>query len=373
MTVAVPANTQIMRDFATEYGVAQLILTAYLIAMAVSQLLLGAFSDQFGRRPIMMVGLGIFIAGSVICAIAPSLEVLLLGRAVQGAGGSVGIAMSRAIVRDVYSRAKSASVIGYISMAMVIAPMVGPAIGGTLTQHSSWRFIFWFLVFAALVLLFLVLAQLNETLREHSSRSARPGLLPSARTLLREPTFASYVVNMAFAAGMFFAFLAGAPYLVMEVMQRSPSEYGLYFSITAFGYLCGNFVSGRHSEAQGPERMMAMALAPSSIGLALFWLLYGSMHPLALFIPMFFIAFSNGLTIPNSTAAALSVRPDLAGAASGISGALQIGIGAALSVIVGFAQNGEFWPLLTVMTASGIVSALGIGTAIRQLKGFAPS
>lgn len=366
MTIAVPANTQIMRDFATEYGIAQLILTVYLCAMALSQLFLGALSDRHGRRPIMIAGLIIFILGSIICAFAPSLEVLLLGRAVQGAGGSVGISMSRAIVRDVFSRAKSASVIGYISMAMVLAPMLGPALGGALTEHWSWRVIFALLAIIAVLLVFAVITRLNETHAVTRGASAGgTGVAASSAILFRYPTFVGYVITQAFAAGMFFAFLAGAPFLMMEVLGFSASEYGMYFAITALGYLSGNFFSGRYSERAGPDTMMKVALAPAALGIVLFWTFYASTEPLGLFIPMFFVALSNGLTIPNSTAAALSVRPDLAGAASGISGACQIGVGAALSVLVGFAQNGEFWPLLCAITLSGVCSALGLLFALR--------
>lgn len=365
MTVAVPANTQIMRDFATEYGVAQLILTVYLFAVAVAQLFLGAYSDRFGRRPVMIHGLIIFGVGSVVCALSHSLEALLIGRAIQGAGGSVGISISRAIVRDVYSRSKSASVIAYISMAMVLAPMVGPTLGGGVTQYASWRYIFWFLGFAVLILLFFVYQRLHETAPGVRSHSSRPRLLASTVLLLTQPAFVGYTTNMAFAAGMFFSFLAGAPFLVMEVMQRSASEYGMFFALSAFGYFSGNFFSGRFAERLGPDRIMLYAVVPTSAGLLLFWLFAGVLHPLALFGPMFLIAFSNGLTIPNATAAALSVRPDLAGAASGIAGSLQIGVGAVLSVVVGFTQDGTFWPLLGVMTFSGIVSIMGMWFARR--------
>lgn len=357
MTAAVPANTQIMRDFSTEYGVAQTMLTFYLIAMSISQLFLGFLSDRFGRRPIMIAGLAIFAFGCLLSAIAPTLELLLFSRVVQGLGGSAGVSISRAIVRDVYSREKSASVIGYMSMAMIVAPMVGPGLGGLLTELASWRYIFVIMTILAIIVLLLVCRQLPET--GSSSRDLKPRFVRSALTLLGQRAYRGYTASLVFAAGMFYAFQSGAPYLVLEVMQRSPSEYGMYFALTALGYFLGNFASGRFSERYGPDRMIMIALLPVVIGVVVFWLLAGTQHPLALFLPMMCLTFSNGLTIPNAMAAALSVRPSLAGTAAGISGFLQVGMGGLLTLVVGFTQNGLSWPLLSAITACGILTIVG--------------
>jgi len=357
MTIAIPANSAIMREFATTYGVAQLMLTVYLAAMAISQLCMGFLSDRFGRRPLIIAGLVIFILGSIIAAAAPSLEVLLFARVIQGFGGSTGQALSRATVRDVFPRDKSASVLGYISMAMIIVPMIGPTTGGILTETASWRYIFVILAGVGVIVLWLAVHHLEET--AHRSVAAKPKFLPSAIRLLRERAFLGYLCNFTFATCMYYGFQAGAPYLVLEVMQRRPSEYGVYFALTAIGYFLGNFASGRFSQQIGADRMIALALVPSLVGIVLFWLFAGTLHPLALFGPMALLVFSNGMTNPNALSGALSVRPELAGTASGLNGFVQIGMAAVITFIVGFVQNGSFWPLLAMLTFCAVMAAIG--------------
>jgi len=364
MTIVLPANTQIMRDFATEYGVAQLVLTAYLISMAISQLFMGFLSDRFGRRPVMLIGLLVFAIGSLLAMLAPTLETLLTSRMIQGFGTATSLSLSRATVRDVFPREKSAEVLAYISMAMVVVPMIGPVIGGLLTEKVSWRAIFAVLTALGMVTMALVYYYMNET--AHRSKSANPKFLLSAKTLLRERAFTGYVISMTFATGMFFSFQAGAPYLVLEIMQRRPSEYGIFFTLTALGYFSGTFCAGRFGERIGSDRMISLALIPIAVGLVLFWSVAGVMHPLALFVPMSLLAFSNGLTLPNALAGAMSIRPELAGTAAGLSGFIQVGIGAGLTFITGFAQNGQFWPLLAVLTLCGIMSLVGALLGVRS-------
>jgi len=364
MTIVLPANTQIMRDFATDYGVAQLVLTAYLVSMAVSQLFMGFFSDRFGRRPVMLIGLFVFTIGSLSALMAPTLETLLISRMIQGFGTATSLSLSRATVRDVFPREKSAKVLAYISMAMVVVPMVGPVIGGLLTEHVSWRSIFAVLALLGLVTLMLVYRYMNET--AYNSKSSNPKFLLSAKKLLCETAFIGYVTSMTFATGMFFSFQSGAPYLVLEVMQRRPSEYGIYFTLTAFGYFLGTFCSGRFGERVGSDRMINLALIPIAAGLLLFWVLAGVMHPLALFGPMALLAFSNGMTLPNALAGAMSIRPELAGTAAGLSGFIQVGIGAGLTFVTGFGQNGQLWPLLVVLSLCGLMSVVGALLGVRS-------
>lgn len=366
MTIVLPANTQIMRDFATEYGVAQLVLTAYLASMAVSQLFMGFLSDRFGRRPVMLIGLAVYTVGSLLAWVAPTLETLLFSRMIQGFGTATALSLARATVRDVFPREKSASVLAYISMAMVVVPMVGPIIGGLLTEQASWRVIFALLTVLGLLVLVLVYRRMTETAQK--SKAASPKFMASAGALLREPAFIGYTTSITFATGMFFSFQSGAPYLVLEVMQRRPVEYGFYFVMTASGYFLGNFFSGRFTQRLGSDRMINFALIPVAIGLSLLWILEGVMHPLALFVPMAILAFSNGLTLPNALSGALSVRPELAGTAAGLSGFVQVGVGAMLTFITGFAQNGKFWPLIFVLTFCGVMAVVGAVLSARSKR-----
>jgi DHA1 family bicyclomycin/chloramphenicol resistance-like MFS transporter len=240
-------------------------------------------------------------------------------------------------------------------MVTLVAPMLGPMIGGSLTVWMSWRYIFALLCMLAVITALLIYRKMPET--GSNSMAQRPRFFPSAITLGKHAVFCRYVMSLIFAAGMYWSFQTGAPFLVMEVMQVSPARYGMFFLFTALGYGAGNYLSGRFAVSTGTDRMIAYAMIPGLIGIALFWLFADILHPLALFGPMFLIAMCNGLTIPSATASALSARPELAGTAAGLAGFLQIGTGALLSMLVGFIQNGRFWPMLTVITISGLLSA----------------
>ncbi len=364
MTAAIPANAEIMREFATEYGLAQSMLTVFLLSMGLTQLFIGFLSDKFGRRPVMLAGLSFFALGCFLSAFAPSMTLLLGSRVIQGMGASVGVSVSRAIVRDAYSREQSASVIGYIGMSMIIAPMIGPTIGGFITELANWRYIFIVLGCLALLVIGVVYANMHETGSE--STRLKPEFVASSLKLLTQPAYLGYTTSFVFGAGMFYAFQAGAPYLVLEVMRRPPSEYGMYLAMPAVGYFIGNFLSGRFAVRIGPDRMIMLAIAPIAIGLVLFWLASDTPTPLALILPMMCLTFSNGLTIPNAMSGALSVRPELAGTAAGLSGFLQAGTGALITFIVGFSQNGLFWPLLTVITLCGLMTGVGAWVGSRH-------
>jgi len=357
MTITQPAAGHIMAEFSSSYGVAQLVITVYLVATACSALVLGPLSDRFGRRPVMIGGLGLFFFGSIVCIISPSLEVLLVGRFIQGCGGAVGMTLSRAIIRDVRSMEESASLIGYINMAMVVAPMIGPMLGGLLTETESWRLIFALLALYSALIVIAVCKKQNETATRRKISSS--GLL-SALPLFANRQFSGNIINLMFASGMFFAFIGGAPYIVIDIIGANPSEYGYYFAISAFGYLVGNLFTGRYAIRFGPDKMLVLAMCPTVIGIGLFWALCSWMHPLAIFVPMFFITLANGLTVPNATAVALSIRPEVAGAASGIVSFTQVGGGALLSLIAGFGHGMTRVPLLIMLSFCAVMSISGL-------------
>ena len=366
MNITLPATTQIMLELNTDYGLAQMVLTVYLLATAVAQLFLGQLSDVYGRRPVMIAGFLVFCLGSVICALAQNIDVLLAGRVIQGLGGSVGISLSRVIVRDVFDREKSASIIGYITMAMVITPMLGPLAGGLLTEYISWHWIFWFTALLSALLLLLVLPFLHETRRPLEDGVRPAGMVRSFSELAREPAYIGYILLIAMASGMYFVYLGGAPYVFTELMNIPPSEMGMYFMLNAVGYAIGNFASGRYTLRFGSYRMVVAGLIVCGLGLMLLWAFYGVLHPLAMSLPMLLITLSNGLTLPGATSASMSVRPELSGAASGIAGALQIGVAALLTFMIGFLQNDDQARLFLIMTACGLLSVVSYRFARRH-------
>ncbi|MEE9321696.1 MAG: multidrug effflux MFS transporter [Granulosicoccus sp.] len=336
-----PANSAIMDELATRYGLAQLVLTVFLLASLISQLFLGPAADRHGRRPVMLASLAVFTVGSLLCAVAPSIEWLLAARFMQGFGSAVCVFLPRTIVHDIFPRDRAASVIGYMTTAMMLAPMFGPAVGGWVTDELSWRYMYAGLALLGTGFILLSWRYQPETQAVRSSHAAvdssiRPTLWSAASVLLRQRMFIAYAIMLSGAVGVYYNFLAGAPYVAMESRGLSASSYGAWFSMVAIGYLLGNLIAGHYSARIGVRRMIQLGLIPLFLGVALFWVFSNWHHPLALFIPMQIVAVSNGMSLPNLISGAMSVRPDLAASASGLAGSLQTAVGVLLSIAVGY-------------------------------------
>jgi DHA1 family bicyclomycin/chloramphenicol resistance-like MFS transporter len=353
-----PATPALAAAMLTDYATIQLTLSVYLLAVAVTQLVVGPLSDRFGRRPCVLAGLALYVAGSVLGTLAPSVSVLLLARIIQAAGGGAVFALARAIVRDTSERDAAASRIGYLTMAMVVAPMVAPLVGGFIDTHFGWRAIFAVMVGLGLVVLVIAALRLPETRRQDGAITGLGDVLRGGPALLRDRRFLGYALVMTFTSATFFAFLAGAPYLVIEVMGRTPDVYGTYFVLNALGYMLGNFSAGRFAQRLGADRMVAIGTSLSFVSLLIEGLVVAVLPwtPMGLFGPLMLNAIGNGLTLPGATAAALSVRPELAGTAAGVSGALQLGTGALVSFLVGYSVT--VWPP-SLIAAMLVTVALG--------------
>lgn len=350
LNVLAPATPGLARALSTDYATIQLTLTLYLVAVAVTQLIVGPVSDRFGRRPCVLAAIALFIVGCVIGAAADSIEALLLARIVQGMGGGTCFALSRAIVRDTASKNEAASLLGYITMAMVVSPMVAPLVGGFIDARFGWRSIFWAMLALALPVALGAYGFLGETVRRGAQPATLGDMARAFPTLAGNRTFVAYALAVAFTTASFFIFIAGAPYVVVESMGRAPEVYGVFFLINAGGYMAGNFVSGRFGERLGPERLILFGIGFSiaSMVISLIALGLAPWTPATFFLPLVINSFGNGLAIPGGMALALSVRPDLAGTAAGITGALQLGLGALGTVVVGYAV--PVWPTSVVWT-----------------------
>lgn len=360
MNMPLSAMPSMAKDLNTSYSTIQLILTLFLFSIAISTLIIGHLSDRYGRRVVMLACLVFYMSGGMICALATVDFVLILGRVVQAMGGAAGIVVGRAIIRDLYEREKAASLIGYLTMVMVVAPMVAPAVGGILDEKLGWRSIFWMLFIFGTTLFVLALKFLPETNQRSEEERAGASWIKNALRLLSIPSFWGFSFVMGFASGMYFAFLGGAPYISIELMGLSPSEYGFYFISVAASYMVGNFLSGRYVQRVGGKFMMMMGTYMPFIGLAMIWTAAGYNHPAAIFVPMSIISFCNGLAIPSASAGAVSVDPNIAGSASGVSGFLQLGIGALLSFAVGWLQHYSLSAMMIVMTFSGFCAVIGL-------------
>ncbi|MFO1090504.1 MAG: multidrug effflux MFS transporter [Hyphomicrobiales bacterium] len=373
LNIFVPSMPGLQKAFAIPYSHAQLTLTLYLIGMAVCQLFYGPLSDRYGRRPMVMTGLVLFTAASALAAVSTGIEMLIVARLLQALGGAAGLVLSRAMVRDVYDRDKSASVIAYITMAYVLAPMVAPMIGGFLDEIAGWRASFLFLTLVGLAVSFAAWRTLPETTQAVSRHAPLLSLEGFVR-LLRKRRFVAYVLTIASASSVFFAFLGGAPHVMIDVLGYSPKHYGMWFALISIGYMSGNFLSGRYSMKFGIDRLVLagnlLTLCGALIGLAI--ALSGYLSPAGLFLPMALCAAGNGLTIPNGTAGAISVDHTLIGAAAGLAGFLQTGCGAVASQLVGTWQDSEphavFWMMAIASIAAVVAHAINLsGHKLREI------
>ncbi len=370
LNIFIPSIPGLQKSFGISYGTAQLTLTLYLIGLAVCQLGYGPLSDRYGRRPLLLGGMALFVIASLAAAIAPNIETLIIARLVQAIGGASGIVLARAMVRDVFDREKSASVISYITMAFVVAPMVAPMLGGFIDKLSGWRTDFWLLAVVGAITLVAAWRALPETHVNRSGVSAAPGMIEGAVRLLGLRQFRAYATTLAFTSTVFFAFLGGAPHVMVDVLGRTPMEYGLWFVTVSGGYMTGNFLSGRYTQAVGIDRMIMIGCTITMGGglLCLAAAVTGFLTPATLFLPMALAGFGNGLTIPNATAAAISVDPRITGAAAGWAGFAQMACGAAASQLVGSLQNNWPFAVFWFMAAGSALALLTHVAAKRRGK-----
>ncbi|MEZ5870407.1 MAG: multidrug effflux MFS transporter [Nitratireductor sp.] len=357
MNLFLPALPSMARYFNAEYATAQYAVSLYLAATAVLQLGIGPLSDRYGRRPVMAASIAIALLATLAGIHATSIEMFLAARIIQGTA-IAGMVIARASIRDVVETSQAASKIGYVTMGMSLAPMIGPVIGGLLDEQFGWQSTFWLLFGFGLIAFLLVWFDMGETnTRLSSSFSAQfrsyPDLLGSRR-------FWGYSLTAAFGSGAFFAYLGGGPFLATDFYGLSPSQYGLYFAFVSLGYITGNFISGRYSARIGINRMTLMGGLTICIGMAFAIMLQyaGLRDPLAFFMPIAMVGLGNGITLPNANAGIVSVRPHLAGAASGLGGFIQVSGGAMLAVMAGevLSHGSGPLPLLYLMLVSAMLS-----------------
>lgn len=360
LNMFLPSLSNIAAEFQAGYGLlASMSIAGYAGMTTMLQLLIGPFSDRFGRRPVILVSLVIYILGSLGCLLATDVWTFLLFRTIQAAIVS-GFALSRVIIRDTEPAQKAAGLMGYLSIAWAIAPMLAPMLGGALDLLFGWRANFIaFLVFGAAVLA-LCWLDLGETNKHPSETFTKQ--FKSFPSLFRSWLFWGYSLCMAFSMGALYAFLAAAPLVATAVLRMPPATLGIYMGSTAAGFILGSFVSGRFAAHYPLTTMIVagrvVAFAGLTVGLGL--LLAGIVHEFSLFGSCVFLGVGNGISMPSSNVGAMSVRPELVGSAAGLSGALTGAGGALMSGITGTVLNeaNAAFVLLGMMLASSTMALL---------------
>ena len=344
---------------------AQLLISLSILSIALGNLMVAPLSDRYGRRRIVLLSLALFVLGSAAGIVAKSLDMLVVARVVQAFGGGAAMSVMRATILDHFGPAKAASALAATATAILIAPMLAPTLGGFVLEWLDWRAVF------ALsgVLGFGVFIFASRNLRDarRADRSAGPSLryLAGYKRLLRSREYLAFLLYGSCMVSMIYTFVTGAPYVAIDVLGVSPSRFGLLLFFPAIASFTGFMVAARMTGRLGGQRMMRMgamiafAGTVTMAGLAL----AGVWHPLALFIPGMAIGFANAIAAPSSTIGAISRDPQIAGAASGLFGFLQLVTAAVASQTVAALTGRTPVPLTIVL----LVLCLGALIALRPI------
>lgn len=363
LNMILPSLPSMARELGARESVTALAVSGYMLVSALFQLTLGPVSDRLGRRTVMLAALILYTLASLGCVLASEVTSLLICRMLQGVIVA-GAVVSSAVVRDQYGAAESASKLGAISSAMAVVPMLGPTLGGVLDSALGWRAVFGLYSALGGGLLLLVWFDMGET--------RRPGLPPprvqDLTALLSTSRYWAYVLCFSFSVGAFYIFVTGVPYVANEQWGLSPAWVGLGVGSITGGFMVGAAITARWATRAGPPRLILAGRLLSVAGLTMALGLFaaGLSHPLALFGPTLLVGLGNGLTLASANAGALSVRPDLAGTAAGLGGALSIALGAVLSGLTALAVERQPTPavLLALMLGCVLLSLVAARVAL---------
>ena len=366
-----PALPALATDLAASTSAAQLSITACLLGLATGQLVAGPLSDQFGRRRPLVVGLVIYLLASAACALAPTIEVLVVLRLVQGLAGAAGIVVARAVARDLYSGRRLVIIFSRLILVNGLAPVLAPVIGGQLVRVTSWRGIFLVLAAFGVVLLAAGVFGVPESLpRERRRAGGVRDTLRSFRTLLGDRLFVAVVLAAGLAGASMFAYIAGATFVLQRLFGLSAQQFSFAFGSNALGIMILGQVGARLAHRWSPHRVMALGLVMNLVGATglVVTVLVGLGLPFLLG-SLFVMVSALGLVFPTSTALALADYPDRAGAASSLLGLGQYILGAIVAPLVGLAGEDSAVPLgIVAVSCSAVASVIFFGVALPALR-----
>lgn len=347
MDMYLPAVPVLAQAFDAGAGPAQLTVTTYLAGLALGQLSWGPASDRYGRRPVLLAGLVLFLASSAYVPFAADIQEVVLMRFAQGIGASAGPVVARSIVRDLYAREQAAHLLARMTAVFGIVPLTAPLIGGQAVTLSGWPALFWVFAGIAVLLLVAVAFGLRETAPPERPSIAPGRIAANFGQLLGDARFRAPLVTMLLAQMAIIAFVSSSAVAVAQALRLGPTGFSLLFAAVMLGQIAGGIIGSRIVPRLGIARMVrfgtglafAAAIALAALSLA------GVAHWAAVVLPMAAFLFGVSFIVPNATAAALSPFPQMAGAASSLLGALPFGLGALVSAALAAAFDGSMRPM----------------------------
>ena len=354
-----PSLPEIVRVLNTDVAGAQATLSAFLFGFAAGQIIWGPLSDRLGRRPVLLIGLGLFLVTTLICALAPSIEALIGARFAQALGASGPIVLGRAMVRDLYDGPRAGRELARMGMIMGLVPAVAPALGGVLQNAFGWRSTFVATLIVALAIMAVVVTILPETIRKRSpEKLSFLAIFRGFRVLLQNPAYRVYVSLTSLAYAGLFAFISGSSFVLIGIYGLTPPVYGLSFGCMVLGYILGTILAQRLVGSRGLDGVIALGvICLAAGGLAmLVCVASGFGGPFGVILPMALYACGVGLTMPQSQAAAMMPFPDRAGAASSLTGLCQMLLSGCVGLLVGYLLKASALPLPLVLSAIGVAT-----------------
>ena len=368
MDLYLPALPALAGDLGAATSVAQLTVTACLIGLALGQLIAGPISDRSGRRRILLAGIVAYVVTSALCAISPTVELLIAARFVQGVAGGVGIVIAQAAGRDVFAGGALIRFYGRLTVTGGLAAIVGPLLGGQLNTVTDWRGLFVFLAVVGVALLLTAAIAFPETLPlERRTAGGFAHTLRDFRILLSDRVFLGAVLNQGFLYAALFAYLSGATFVLQGIYGLSPQSYALAFGVNSAGFMVCGYLAGRAAERRGVSGTLTVGIGIAGGG-ALGLLLAGltTVPVWVVIVSLLLLASGVAMSSPPATTLALVEYPHLAGTASSLLGMVRFGFGGIAAPLVGIAGAGTILPLGLVTTVAVLLGAAAFVTLGRR-------
>lgn len=362
LSLFTPAMPEIVHAFGTTEDAVKMTLGLYFAGFALGQLVCGPLSDGYGRKPVTMTFLWLYLAGSLGALLAPSIEILILSRLLQGAGAAVGLALSRAIVRDLFAYEQSARILNLITLILSLAPALAPTVGGLVMEVAGWHAIFSIMFAMGVGTLLTVRFALVETVERNPTRLRPAVVLATYRRLLCDGYFLSSSLVIAGTLGAYYTQSTVLPFILMDRLGLTPAQFGLAMLFQSISFVSGSLAMRVLIRRYGAYRMVPVGLAFCSSGAVAMAVLLGLFEPtfVTVMVPMAMFVFGNAFVMPAMAAASVAAYPMNAGAASSLSGFLQMGAGLAGVVLSGFMGD-------AIMGMSVVVPLMGLGAVVAWL------